>query len=363
MPFLTLKIQQYYPALAFFAGFIWDAVTLGQGVYAIDLWILSAYLLATTPIIWWLARRVALGQEPNVSPAVETQVQQSARKAFLTGFYERLPYLLLQFLYGSILSALFILYFKSASHITAIVWTVALAGLLIANEFLENAYKRFTLTWTLFGFCTILLFNFVIPYVVGSVNPIWFYLSVALAVLLTQFLKVALAERVGKIWPTYLLAGLLVSAYIGDVIPPVPLVKRDIQVGTQLAKTDSAYVLMQDSAPWWMFWRSTSNTVFVQEGDKVYCISAIFAPTGLNTKLYHRWQKYDAKAGWQGVERIGFVLSGGRDQGYRGYTYKSNVTDGEWRVNVETENAHTITSYRFEIKRTQNSVDKVPKAI
>lgn len=184
-------------------------------------------------------------------PTHALQVQQVPLA--LSNLRIRLPYLLLQFLYGSVFSALFILYFKSASHLTALVWSIGLAGLLIANEFFEHAYRRFTLTWTLFSFCTILLFNFVIPYAIGSVSAIWFFLSVALAVMMTHFLKTAIAEREGKIWPTYALAGVLVVAYIVDVIPPVPLVKRDIQVGTQLEKTALSYRLLQDAAPFGSF--------------------------------------------------------------------------------------------------------------
>jgi len=380
------RLRHVLPALAFFTGFIWDALTLGSGVSSLDLWILSAYLLATTPIIWWLAKKdnllasTEMMQAGMVNNALQTTLIHTEESGFiqdpqapakpltraqlaLQNIRIRLPYLLLQFLYGSLFSALFILYFKSASHLTALVWTVSLGALLVANEFFENAYKRFTLTWTLFGFCTILLFNFAIPYAVGSINPIWFYLSVALALIITQFLKTVIAERVGKIWPTYLLAVLLVSAYIYDVIPPVPLVKRDIQVGTQLEKTATQYILMQDESQWWKFWRVSSDTVYVQASDTVYCVSAIYAPSGLNTKLYHRWQKYDEKVGWQTMSRIGYAISGGREDGYRGYTYKKNVADGKWRVNVETENAHTIVSYQFEIKKTQEPVTKAPKVM
>lgn len=361
MAFLKKHQRYLLPALAFFSGFIWDALTLGKGVSSLDLWILSAYLLATTPILWWLANKAHVQPSPkNLRSGMPThtlQVQQVPLA--LSNLRIRLPYLLLQFLYGSVFSALFILYFKSASHLTALAWSIGLAGLLIANEFFEHAYKRFTLTWTLFSFCTILLFNFVIPYAIGSVSAIWFFLSVALAVMMTHFLKTAIAERVGKIWPTYALAGVLVVAYIVDVIPPVPLVKRDIQVGTQLEKTALSYRLLQDAAPFWQFWRRTTDTVHLQAGETVYCISAIYAPSGFRDSLYHHWQKYDATLGWQSMSRIGFGFSGGRNEGYRGYTYKNNVSEGQWRVSVETENAHTIGTYHFDIQRATTPVSKV----
>ncbi|HSH97248.1 MAG TPA: DUF2914 domain-containing protein, partial [Methyloradius sp.] len=54
--------------------------------------------------------------------------------------------------------------------------------------------------------------------------------------------------------------------------------------------------------------------------------------------------------------RIGFDLSGGRQGGFRGYTYKQNIQPGEWRVKVEAESGKTLTVYRFYL-HTQPLVD------
>jgi len=353
MPFITSQVRKYFPAFAFFAGFIWDALTIGRAVGALDLLILSGYLIGTVPIIWWLAKKA------------NAQTYETALKSINEGesWKTRLPYMLLQFLFGSLFCALFILYFKSSSHIMAIVWSVGLAVLLVANEFFETHYKRFTLTWTLFGFCTILLLNFVVPYIVGSVYAFWFFASVIAAVLITHFIKRSISPNLGHIIPTYIVALVITSAYVFDVIPPVPLVKRDIQVGTNLQKAEGKYMLEQNRAPWWVFWRATSNTIYIQPGEGVYCISAIFAPAGLKTKLYHRWQHYDKKSGWVTTSHIGFDLSGGRNNGFRGYTVKQNVAYGDWRVAVETENERTIAIYTFDIQPAKGELNKVIKAL
>lgn len=350
---VTSQVQKYFPVIAFFSGFIWDAITIARGVSATDLMILSSYLVATIPIIWWLAKKA------------NTQTYDIALRAINEpeNWKMRSPYMLLQFLFGSLFCALFILYFKSSSHIMAIFWSIGLGALLVANEFFETAYKRFTLTWTLFGFCSILLLNFVLPYLVNSVHALWFFVSVIIAVLFTHFFKGRISSNLGSILPTYGLAIVISFAYVFDVIPPVPLVKRDIEVGTNLQKIDNKYVLQQNRAPWWMFWRADSNIVYIKPGEGVYCISAIFAPAGLKTKLYHRWQHYDEKSGWVTTSHIGFNLSGGRNNGFRGYTVKKNVAYGEWRVAVETENERTITVYAFEIQPEKNDKNKIIKAL
>lgn len=361
MIFITNQIRKYFPALAFFAGFIWDALTIGHSVNASDLLILSAYLIATIPIIWWLAKKAG-AQTVKVEQSVNLQ-PVSSNLAAVESWKTRLPYILLQFLFGSLFCALFILYFKSSSHVTAIIWSIGLGALLVTNEFLETAYKRFTLSWTLFGFCAILLLNFVLPFLVGSIHAFWFFASILLALTLTQSLKNRISAQLGNVIPTYVVAAIIAAAYVLDVIPPVPLVKRDIQVGVALTKAAGEYIVQQDKAPWWIFWRSTLDSVHIGAGDKVYCISAVFAPAGLEAKLYHRWQRYDANQGWLTMSRVGFSLTGGRNNGFRGYTYKQNVAYGKWRVIVETENERTIALHEFEIEKNEGSQQKLPIAL
>ena len=164
--------------------------------------------------------------------------------------------------------------------------------------------------------------------------------------------------------PAYVLAFILAAAYIFDFIPPVPLVKRDIQVGTQLTKVIGKhgveYTLQQDKTPVWFIWRRVmTKVIHINPGEGVYCISAIFAPAGIKTKLYHNWQLYDEKRGWVSKSRVGFDVAGGRNNGFRGYTIKTNLQYGEWRVSVETENARTIAIYEFDVKKSDGDQERI----
>lgn len=351
-------VKHHFSTVAFFAGFLWDALTIGVKVNASDLLILSAYLLGAIPIIWWLAKK------SNPNSGCDEVFAPPEPNEDTEHWKTRLPFMLLQFLFGSLFSALFILYFKSSSHIAAFLWCLGLGVLLVANEFFESAYRRFTLTWTLFGFCAILVLNFVLPYIVGSVHAIWFFLSIILALLFTTYLKRNICPHLGNIIPTYVLAFILATAYIFDFIPPVPLVKRDIQVGTQLEKVQGKYgveyVLQQDKTPAWFIWRRVmTKVIHIKPGEGVYCISAIFAPAGIKSKLYHNWQFYDEKRGWVSMSRVGFDVTGGRNNGFRGYTIKTNLQYGEWRVSVETENASTIAIYEFDVKKSDGDQERM----
>lgn len=339
-------LRAYLPTIAFFGGFLWDALTIGRSVAPSDLWILSGYLAGAAGILWWLGhRRHALAATGFEDGAQVTGPPVS----FFATWWERAPFLLLQFLFGGLFSALFILYFKSSSHLTAVLWSLGLGGLLVANEFIDDKYHRFTLTWALFGLCAMLLFNFLLPFMVGSISMVWFYLSTLAGAGLTHWLRKKTPGCPGRAAPVWIIAALLAVAYPLDLIPPVPLVKRDIQVGRNFAHAAAEYRLTLEKAPWWVFWRELSTEVHLVPGERLYCVSSVFAPRGLSTRLYHRWEHYDSKRGWQTFSRIGFGLSGGRNGGFRGYTYKQDMAAGEWRVNVETENGRTVAVHAFSV--------------
>jgi hypothetical protein len=46
---------------------------------------------------------------------------------------------------------------------------------------------------------------------------------------------------------------------------------------------------------------------------------------------------------------VPFRISGGRESGYRGYTFKQNVMPGSWRVIAEAESGASIGIIDFEI--------------
>ncbi len=352
-----LKFADFLPAIFFFGGFLWDALTIGRQVAALDLFILAAYLLAAAAILYSIGRPTAVPENTSPSTAWRPKLVSYLYAAYCQSrfYWANLPYFMLQFLFGSMLSALFILYFQSASHGLAWLMAILLGILLVANEYLEDHYRQLTISWALFGFCAMLLFNFALPFLLGSIHAIWFYLSTVLGAGFAYWLYKKTPQHLGSIKPVGMIAIMLMLAYSFDVIPPVPLVKRDIAVGYAISKVANDYQLSEQASDWWVFWRKTSNDLKTTAGQRVYCFSSVFAPNGLNTRLYHVWQLYDNKRGWQTQSRIGYSLSGGRKNGFRGYTFKQGLQAGDWRVAVKTETNKTVAIQEFTVTTVQAS--------
>lgn len=278
------KYRKFIPATFFFAGFAWDAFSLGQSAGIIDLMLLILYVSLAALILLWVARyKIAhdrIRSLDEYAPQYTLEKDESVQN--------KAPYMLLQFIYGSLLSALFVLYFISAGALGAIIWTLIIGGLLITNEYLEDDYKRFTLNWAMLGLCSILVLNFILPTLVGSISAVWFYLSTLLGtscvVLLKRFaeqqyrvsltaidqsLYVNLApskQRLGRIQPTLLIGMFMIIVYQMNIIPPVPLVKRDMQVGLDLQRIQNGrykttYQISQQKASIWEFWQDRKSVV------------------------------------------------------------------------------------------------------
>lgn len=339
------RSRMVLPLLFFIGGFVWDAMTIGKKVAMSDMIIFAVYLVVAAVLMHQLAAPYS-----SVRQLGERLLRWQWLQARLSRWtVQDWPYWILQFLFGSVLSALFILYFKSSSYGLAWVVTLILGALLVANEFMESEYRRLSLCWSMFGLCSILWCNFAFPFLFGSVHAIWFYLSTLLGATVTYMLYQRAPHHAGRIWPVWLIAALLMLAYRADMIPPVPLVKQAVVVAYALEKTPEGYWMTVEKSPWWQFWRIDSDHFALQPGQRLVCFSAIFAPQGLETELVHDWQKKVAGE-WVSVSSPSFSITGGRDNGYRGYTYKSNLTAGDWRVRIQTATRQTIAVHTFTVK-------------
>ncbi|HYC87980.1 MAG TPA: DUF2914 domain-containing protein [Thermoanaerobaculia bacterium] len=320
------RVRPWVPAVFFVGGFVWDALTLGRTIKSLDLFILLGYLTGAAAILVALGRGVTFRGSQYLNAV-------------------------LQFFFGGIFSALFIFYFLSSSDLPGYLVVLGLAALLIGNEFLQSRYSELTLAWTFFTMSAAMFFNFALAHLFRSISVFWFYLGTLVAVLLVLVLRRVSRSEAASVRPSLGLAALLVVLHALNFIPPVPLVQKEMLVAHSVQRRGGEYIAMVESPGWRRLWRS-SSTQFHWSGGRVYCFTSVFVPNGIRTTIRHRWLRYDDGEGeWRDAGVVPFTIAGGRESGYRGYTYKQRVTPGRWRVIAESESGAAIGIVDFRVSR------------
>lgn len=138
--------------------------------------------------------------------------------------------------------------------------------------------------------------------------------------------------------------------YYFNLIPPVPLALDTGLVAHNIEKENGDYLVTYEREEWYKFWRENRKEYAYQKGASVYVFTSIFAPSNLNKKVAHRWKWFSPYTDeWEVIDDINFEITGGRDEGFRGYTFKNNVMEGFWKVDVITEEGLVLGIIDFEI--------------
>lgn len=324
---------------------LWDVLTLRQIDHAVDNLILAAYIVLLGGCIVLAALRV---------------VHRLPARPFLTTI-EPFSNAGVQFFMGGLFSAYVVYFTRSASLTASAVFLVVLVAVLVANEFLWRDSINLYLMLGLYFLALFCFFTFFLPILVGSMSYGLFVagglLSMALvgglALLLERWNVFESMQQVGGVAAVMLalFVGMNI-AYTKNWIPPVPLSMQAGNIYHEVEVTSEGYALTYETPPWTRFWRRSSTPFAYAEGDRVYFFAAIFAPTTLQTDVVHRWQqRRETNEGivWQTTDRIPYTVRGGRIEGFRGYTFKSNIQPGTWRVDVETEDGRTLGRVKFDV--------------
>jgi hypothetical protein len=344
---IYVRYEKFLPAASFFAGFMWDNLTVNR----IDAWsdnaILLFYILLLTGLI--------ILMQIDRNSAIENR---------LLSKYRHLLPSAMQFLFGGLLSTYVVFYFQSASFGKTLIFVFLLMALLIANEFLSKQLANLYLLLSLYFFVTFSFFIFFIPvvsrimnlftYILGGIIGLMF--PIAVIYFLDRhhiFKSVKIRKRhIGLVFSLYIVFNFF---YVLNIIPPVPLSLKDIGIYHYAIRLDDQYILRYDKPPWYAFYRTSDNPFIYSEGDTVFCYTAVFAPGNLTKKILHQWAFYSpVREEWEVTDRTAYLLTGGRDGGYRGFTFKKNVHPGSWRVSVLTEDDLLLGNITFDItQRTE----------
>ena len=285
--------------------------------------------------------------------------EHGQKNARLVSLALLLPFLL-QFVFGGLLSMTFVYYFRSASLLGGWLFLLLIAALIVSNEFLIDRYHRLELQVVIFFtllFCAMIFFvpiafhrfgldTFVVAGAV-SVAVVTLFLA-ALSVIVPRMVRESRKIIGIGVVGVFLLIGVL---YVTNAIPPIPLALRSAGVfHSVLRDATGNYLLEGEQRSLYASYFPIATVYHRSLNEPIFVTSAVFAPTAFETSIVHEWQLWDADAGsWGTRSRIEFPISGGREEGFRGYSAKETVVPGKWRVLVETPRGQLLGQVKFRV--------------
>ena len=338
----SVLAKPFMPAVFFLSGVTYDTLTLTRIDRLLDNLILLLYLVLLGALIV-LTGRVGVA-------AVEGEEQASA-PGLVRKLVQARPYypMAMQFLLGGLFSAYTIFYSKSATFTGTAVFFALLILLLVANEFLRDRLSNLRLLISLYAVVCFAFFTFFLPVITGVMNAAIFVIGAIVSVVVT--LRVAQLiyrnnldrsrrEAIGVAAPAAALIGLLVGFYFLNWIPPVPLAMKFGGMYHEIKRTGDQFELSFEKR-WYQVWKR-SDTTF-PENEPIYCFTAVFAPVDLHTTIYHHWyyRPNDSRP-FVHADKIPLKISGGREGGYRAYSFKQGLDPGDWRVDIEAADGRII---------------------
>ncbi|OHA81099.1 MAG: hypothetical protein A2675_00765 [Candidatus Yonathbacteria bacterium RIFCSPHIGHO2_01_FULL_51_10] len=335
-----LRHERVLSPAVFLGGFIIDNLTLTR----IDLWVSNAVLFSYLAIA---------GTSISLANYYEGRGAQSRFAARATVVLE----LAMQFALGGLFSGYFIYYTKSASLAVSWPFIAVLLFMLIGNELFKKRYQRLGFQVGAFFFALFSFMIFFVPVIVGKMGVLVFLVSGVLSIVgIAAFLAlVALLApqriRGGRRTLILVIGGIYLAlnvAYFTNIIPPIPLALKSSGVYQGVERTATGDYELSGEQHSFFDRLKFYEEVHLTPGERVYAYSAVFAPTKLSTSVVHRWQYYnEGKRQWVTSTEVSFPVAGGRDGGYRGFSYKDAVFPGKWRVEVMTPQGQVLGQVQF----------------
>jgi len=349
---LYSRHKRWAPLLSFTGGFALDAFTLNRIDLLRDNLIMLSYLLL-------LGFLIVLVNFIN-----DNRIQNEK----VVCFAEWYP-LGIQFLLGGLFSKYLIFYFQSAALSKNWVFILLLIIVLVGNEFIKDKLTNLKFQGVLYFLASFSFFIFAVPVLIKIMNALVFVFSGLLSLVFVSttiyfIFKNSKSMSMNDFRKTMaLISGVFLVLnlfYFLNWIPPVPLSLKEGGIYHHVHRTGERYELRFEKGKWYQPLKHSDQTFHYTEGDTVFCFTAVFAPTQLEKRIVHQWQLWNEKRDeWLTSDRLGFRIHGGRDGGYRGYTFKKNIQPGKWRVDVRTEDDLLLGRISFLLVPAENARPKL----
>lgn len=337
-------VKRHWLTISFFLGFLMDNLTLNRVDQVFDNAVLAFY-------VFLAMFSLALLYAGSADRLPEKW----------SNFMRKYAPLAVQYSFGGLLSGMLIFYGRSGSLFVS--WPVMLmfVGVIYMNETVRDRVSRLIYNIAILFIGLFSYVVLVIPVFTGHMGP-WVYIGSGLLALtimwmfiqvlyriVPRFLEIQMRKVVFTIGIIYVVFNTL---YFTNIIPPIPLSLKDVGIYHSVVHFEDIgqYQLKYETGNWWYFWKDSDKVFHALPGDNIFCFARVFAPTRLKTDIYHSWEYHDPETGkWVEHYRLSYAISGGRNDGFRGYTLIQNYTPGTWRCRVETERGQVLGTETFTV--------------
>lgn len=262
---------------------------------------------------------------------------------------------IIHFLMGGMLNMYSLFFLKSASIMSSFVFLGFMLGMIVANELQIVKENKISLKIALYFICVFSFFAILFPLGLGFVGFVPFSMAFVSTLFFVYFIYKIISKRIpdrkvlgrSLVLPSLTIINLFLIFYVMGWIPPVPLSVQELGIYHNVEKSEYGDYVLYSEKPWWKFWQSGDQEFLAQTGDSIFVFVRIFSPTRFNDSVTLHWQLYNEKRGWLTTDKIKMKISGGRKEGFRGYAFKQNYQEGDWRVLVETNDGHEIGRQSF----------------
>jgi hypothetical protein len=339
---LKNKYQHIIMPAALVGGFILDIFTLNRIDQAFDNIILISHLiLSGTSILLLFSRGTRFGN----------RFLNEKRVVFLQT--------LMVFSFGALFSGFIIFYTRSGSLLTSWPFVLGMLVLMLGTEFKKKYFFKLQLQISVYYLAIISWATFFVPVVLKEMGTFVFILSTLIGIGI-MFAYLGLLRIINNekfksqkkilITRVVIIAALFNLLYFTNIIPPIPLSLKHQAVYYDVTKLNPGYKAQYEENLWYNFFQKRSRTIYWRAGEDIFVFTQVFAPTDLKTTITHVWEYYDeSNRIWREKDSISLPITGGRGQGYRGFSRKTSLEYGRWRVKTKIPDGKTLGIIRFDI--------------
>jgi len=327
-------LSRNWLTVAFIGGFITDLLLLNRIDDLLDNLILLTYVvLATVSLLVFYA-----GVAERLGMTLSRLVQRNAP-------------IVLQYSFGGLLSGMLIFYGRSGDWLASAPFFILILLVIVGNELFEKRSDMLLYHIALYFIGIFSYFVLVLPVLLGRMGDGIFILSGLVALMLVTFV----VQLLHKIIPNFMrlntrriimtVGGLyfgMTALYFFNLIPPIPLSLTELDIVQSVTRdTNGSYRIVDEQQPWYRRIPLVRDELHPTQSS-IACFASVYAPTRLETRIYHRWEYKDEAGHWQEAFRFGYRITGENSGGYRGYTVLDALSDGVWRCGVENERGQVL---------------------